>query len=192
MNFSPFTQFEINPLIKISSQITISNFTIYLILSVLIVWLIIKTSVVFFLIPKNYQIMLETIYLFVLGLLLEQTGIKGIRFFPLLFTLFLFLLTSNLMGLLPFSFTITAHFGLTLLLALSFFFGWIIIGIVTLKVNFLRIFIPRGIPSWLLPLLVIIEILSFIIRPFSLAIRLFANLLAGHILLYILSTARYP
>ena len=89
----------------------------------------------------------------------------------------------------PFAFTITAHISLTLLLALSFFIGWIIQGFLHLNLSFLRIFVPRGIPNWLLPLLVVIEILSFIIRPISLSIRLFANMLAGHILLYILGSA---
>jgi F-type H+-transporting ATPase subunit a len=139
-------------------------------------------------IPNNFQIIIESIYEFIYGLIIGQTGEKGTRFFAGLHTIFVFILTANFLGITPFGFTITAHFGLTLLLSSSFFIGWIIVGFRTMGLKFFKIFVPKGIPMWLLPLLVLIEVLSFFIRPISLAIRLFANMLAGHILLYIIAS----
>ena len=193
MNYNPFEQFELIILKKLTiNQIDISltNFLIYLILTSILIFTFYKLALTpNTYIPNNSQIIVESIYTFILNLIIEQTGPKGLRFFPVLFTIFNFILFANLLGITPFGYTITAQIILTLLLSLSFFITWIIIGIITLKIQFLRIFLPRGIPSWLIPLLVIIEILSFLIRPLSLSIRLFANMLAGHILLYIIASA---
>ena len=190
---SPFTQFEISLIQKITIlgiDVSLTNFTITLALVVFLIgffYLISTTQAT--IIPTRSQIIVEELYLFILNLIIEQSGVKATRFFPILFTCFNFILFSNLIGLTPWSFTITAHIGLTILLSLSFFIGWIIQGLINLKLSFFRIFLPRGIPSWLAPLLIVIEILSFLIRPLSLSIRLFANMLAGHILLYILGSA---
>lgn len=97
------------------------------------------------------------------------------------------ILLYNLIGLLPFSFTISSHLAVTLTLSLSYFFSFLLVGIYHLKFRFLYNFCPKNMPFWLLPLLIIIETLSFFLRPFSLGIRLFANMLAGHILLHILA-----
>jgi F-type H+-transporting ATPase subunit a len=140
-------------------------------------------------IPTRNQTIIESVYSFIHDLIIEQTGPSGQIFFPALFSIFTFILIANLLGTTPFGFTITAHIGLTLLMSLSFFSAWIIVGLRTLRLQFFLIFLPRGIPNWLMPLLVVIEILSFLIRPLSLAIRLFANMLAGHILLYIIGSA---
>lgn len=189
---SPFTQFEINLLQKIEFflDFSVTNFTIYLSIVSIILCVLYNTGTQHLtLVPNNFQILFESLYKFILGLLFEQTGVKGLRFFPLLFVVFSFIFMANIIGLFPFAFTITAHIALTFLLALSFFTAWIIQGLITLKLSFFNIFLPRGIPVWLMPLLVVIEILSFLIRPLSLSIRLFANMLAGHILLYILGSA---
>ncbi len=190
--FSPFDQFEITVLQKIIilTDLSITNFTVYLLLlSAFILFIYFASISNLTIIPNNFQIIVESVYTFILSLIIEQTGIKGTRFFPVLFTIFNFILFANLLGITPFAFTITAHIALTLLLSLSFFIAWIILGLINLKWSFFRIFLPRGIPAWLMPLLVVIEILSFLIRPLSLSIRLFANMLAGHILLYIIGTA---
>lgn len=190
---TPFEQFEVNILQKLvigNIDISFTNFIIYLLLTVGFIIIFYKIALIQnTLIPNNLQIIAETIYIFILGLIIEQTGAKGLRFFPVLFTIFNFILFANLLGITPFGYTITAQIVLTLLLSLSFFITWIIIGFMTLKLQFFRIFLPRGIPLWLMPLLVIIEVLSFLIRPLSLSIRLFANMLAGHILLYIIGSA---
>jgi len=191
--FSPFEQFEINVLFPISvfgKDLSITNMTVYLFLTFSVIVLAIHLATrQLKLVPNNWQSFFEMIYTFVLSLILEQAGPKAKIYFPALFTIFMFILMLNLLGLTPFGFTASGHIIVTFTLSLSFFLAWIIIGVKNLKVEFLRIFLPRGIPAWLVPLLVVIEILSFLIRPLSLAIRLFANMLAGHILLFIIATA---
>jgi len=189
--FSPFTQFEVNILQKILVPwFSISIFTIYIsIVALIIAFLYNQSLTILKIIPNNFQLILEKTYNFVISIIIEQTGSRGLKFFPVLFVLFNFILISNLVGLMPFSFTVTAHIAFTLFLSLSFFIGWIIQGFQHLGFKFLNIFLPQNIPMWLLPLLCVIEILSFLIRPLSLSIRLFANMLAGHILLYILGSA---
>jgi F-type H+-transporting ATPase subunit a len=192
--FSPFEQFELSLILPLevsrNISISITNIIIYLLFVVIVV-----LSVCFFstyetkLIPNKWQNFLEMIYQFVLGLIVEQSGQKGKVLFPFIFVTFLFILTSNLIGLTPFGFTVTSHLSVTFYLALSFFLSWIIIGVKNHGLGFLRIFLPSGIPLWLAPLLVVIEILSFLLRPISLSVRLFANMLAGHILLYIIASA---
>lgn len=139
--------------------------------------------------PEYWQIVVESFYTFLLKLIIAQAGHKSLRFFSGIYTIFFFVFIFNLLGLLPFGFTVTGHIILTFTLAISFFIAWTIIAFKTLGLSFFRIFLPRNIPKALAPLLVVIEILSFSIRPISLAIRLFANMLAGHILLFIISTA---
>jgi len=139
--------------------------------------------------PSKIQFLFEAIYNFVLTIVSEQCGKSGIKYFPHFFTIFLTILTFNLVGILPFLFTVTSQIAITMFLGLSYFLAWIIIGVSKLKFKFLYIFFPRNMPIWLLPLLVIVEILSFSLRPLSLSIRLFANMLAGHILLHILAGA---
>jgi F-type H+-transporting ATPase subunit a len=107
------------------------------------------------------------------------------RFFPFVFTLFMFILFSNLLGLIPYSFTVTSHIIVTFALAAIVFIGVTIVGIVKHGFHFLRLFVPEGVPPLLLVLLVPIELLSYFIRPFTLSIRLFANMLAGHTMLAI-------
>jgi F-type H+-transporting ATPase subunit a len=160
MLLSPFTQFEINLLKKIQFlvDLSITNFTIYLlVVSFVLCFFFYNGTQRLTLIPNNFQIIFENLYTFILNILLEQTGVKGQRFFPLLFVIFSFIFTSNIIGLFPFSFTITAHIALTFLLALSFFSAWIIQGFITLKWSFFNIFLPKGIPGWLMPLLMLLK-----------------------------------
>lgn len=190
---SPFEQFEIVVLKKLQVldfDFSITNFTIYLLLTFIIITTFLSLATrKMTIVPNHFQAIVELIYSFIFGILLEQTGPKGRIYFPALFTVFSFILVANLLGTTPFGFTITAHIALTLLMSLSFFSAWIIVGLRTLGFKFFHIFLPKGIPAGLMPLLVVIEILSFLIRPLSLAIRLFANMLAGHILLYIIASA---
>lgn len=130
---------------------------------------------------------MEEIYLFVFNLLKQQVGRKGYGYFPLKFTLFLFILFGNLLGMSLYSFTVTSHAVVTFGFAFAFFIGILIIGIITQKVKFLNTFIPSGSPVFLLPFMIFIEIISYFSRPFSLAIRLFANMMSGHTLLAILA-----
>src|ERR1700735_5621931 len=109
-----------------------------------------------------------------------------LKFFPITLTVFIFILFGNLTGLLPWSFSYTGHIGLTFSLGIMLFQGWLIVGLDRLGGDFWALFIPHNCPKWLFPLMLVIEILSFLIRPFSLAIRLFANILSGHILLHLI------
>jgi len=118
----------------------------------------------------------------------EQTHNSALSYFPLFLVVFVFILFSNLIGLVPFSFTTTAQFAITFALALSFNLGFIFLGFYKHGYKFLKLFVPSDAPMLLVPLIVVIEVVSYLIRTFSLSIRLFANMMAGHTLLHILTT----
>jgi len=196
INFnSPFEQFELDILVPMTFRgldITLTNLTVYLgiVLSIVIGFHKLATRKMALIPGNRWQSILEIIYSFVNGLVVEQVGKrKAKRFLPFLLSTFILILTANLLGLTPFAFTITSHVSLTFCLALSFFIGWIILGFRMLGLGFLQIFVPKNIPAWLKPLLIVIELLSFLLRPISLSVRLFANMLAGHILLFIISSS---
>lgn len=131
---------------------------------------------------------LEFVYLFILGMVKQQSGIQGQNFFPFFFFVFWFILFSNLLGLLPYGFTVTGHIIITFFLALSFNLSFFIYGLYNHGLKFFLLFLPKGAPSFLIPLLVVIETLSYLLRTLSLSIRLFANMMAGHTLMFILSS----
>jgi F-type H+-transporting ATPase subunit a len=132
---------------------------------------------------------LESIYFFILNLIRNQiNNLLALRYFPIILFLFNFILASNFLGLLPYGFTITSHIIFTLTISLSIFIGITIINITNNQFDFLKLFIPVGVPKILLPFLIIVEFVSYLIRPFSLAVRLFANMLAGHTLLNIMAS----
>jgi F-type H+-transporting ATPase subunit a len=137
------------------------------------------------LVPGRWQSIAEMSYEFVADMVETNAGHGAEPFFPFVFTLFMFILFSNLLGLIPYSFTVTSHIIVTFALAAIVFIGVTIIGIAKHGVRFLRLFVPEGVPLPLLVLLVPIELLSYFIRPFTLSIRLFANMLAGHTMLAI-------
>ena len=186
--FQPLEQFEVVYLTTFYGYI-INNSILYLIL----VYLLIRFFFGFVLfqlntIPKNWQSFLELIYKFVFGLVKQQIGSKGYAYFPILFTLFIFILVANLIGMTLYSFTLTSHITIAFTLSFSFFIGIVIVGIINLKVKFLDLFVPHGAPKNLLPFIVAIEIVSYLSRPLSLGIRLFANMMSGHALLAILAS----
>ena len=137
------------------------------------------------LVPGRWQSIAEMSYEFVADMVDTNAGHGAREYFPFIFTLFMFILFSNLLGLVPYSFTVTSHIVVTFALAAVVFIGVTIIGIVKHRAHFLRLFVPEGVPFVLLVLLVPIELLSYFIRPFTLSIRLFANMLAGHTMLAI-------
>jgi len=136
-------------------------------------------------IPGRRKTEAEMSYEFVIDMVDTKAGHGGRDLFPFVFTLFMFILFSNLLGLIPYSFTVTSHIIVTFALAAVVFIGVTIIGIIRHGWHFLRLFVPEGVPVVLLLLLVPIELLSYCIRPFTLSIRLFANMLAGHTMLAI-------
>src|SRR3712207_3431047 len=129
------------------------------------------------------QSVAEVLHDFVANTLVDATGKEGMKFFPLVFSLFMFVLTANLLGMIPGFFTVTSHIIVTFALAMLVIGTVVIYGFVKHGTHFLGLFVPSGVPAWLLPFIVVIELISFLSRPISLSLRLFANMLAGHIAL---------
>jgi ATP synthase subunit 6 len=191
MYHSPLETFEVllyRPFFLFSLDISFTNATLFLGLAALVLSLLALAHFRSQLVPSGAQLLSEQLYRFVLAMVSEQTGGAALGFFPLFLLVFLLIAVSNLLGLLPFAFTTTAQFALTFALALAFNLGFVLLGFWLHGFGFLRLFLPAGAPAPLLPLIAAIEVVSYLIRTFSLSIRLFANMMAGHTLLHILST----
>ena len=134
-------------------------------------------------VPTRLQSAVELTYEFVANMLRSTAGHEGMRFFPFVFTIFTFVLCMNMIGLIPYAFTVTSHIIVTASLAITVFLTVLIYGLWRNGLHFFNLFVPKGVPIYILPLIVFIEILSFISRPISHGVRLFANMLAGHIAL---------
>lgn len=183
----PLEQFEISYFGSIAG-IPINNSLIYLIIAYLVIRFFFGLVLYDLrLVPYNLQTFVEQIYTFVFGLVKQQIGVSGYPYFAMIFTLFLFILVANLVGMTLYSFTLTSHVTVAFTLSFSFFIAIILIGLLVQKFSFVNTFIPSGAPKILKPFLILIEIISYFSRPFSLGIRLFANLMAGHTLLAILA-----
>jgi F-type H+-transporting ATPase subunit a len=135
------------------------------------------------LVPGRLQVSAEMLYEFIAGMIRENTGPKGRQYFPLIFTVFMIVLMGNVLGLIPYSFTYTSHIIVTFILAAIIFLTVTILGFIKNGTKFFTLFAPSGVPVGLLLLLVPIELLSFLIRPITLSVRLFANMVAGHLML---------
>jgi F-type H+-transporting ATPase subunit a len=194
---SPLDQFEIlvfHPFFIFNSiDLSITNVTIYGFL--VVVYFLSLYYFSFYrakIIPNRWQYFIESLYNFVLDTLKQQVGTKGQLYFPVLFLVFIFILFANLVGMTPFGYTLTSHIIITFMIGFSIFFGIVLIGVIRLKKHFIDLFIPgQGLPKLLVPMIIIIEVLSYLIRPFSISIRLFANIMAGHTLLTILAQFTY-
>eukprot|EP00439_Symbiodinium_sp_Y106_P088813 s1_g1349.t1 len=134
-------------------------------------------------VPGRWQSIAELSYEFVANMVRDNVGKAGQAYFPFIFTLFMFVLFSNMLGMLPYSFTTTSHIIVTFALAMFIFVGVTLIGVVKHGFHFLSLFVPKGLPAVLLPLIVVIELISYLSRPISLSVRLFANMMAGHTML---------
>jgi len=185
--FSPLEQFEIFPIfnigIALTNQFLILGFLSFSIIGGIFSLLHPKTSSLY-IIPNYWQSLIESIYLLILKMV--STNIKGIkneRFFPLIFSIFFTVSAMNLIGLIPYSFTVTSHLVITLTLSLSIFIGMNIICVKNHKLKFFSLFLPAGTSLSLAFLLVPVELISYFFKPLSLAIRLFCNMMAGHTLL---------
>ncbi|HKD26140.1 MAG TPA: F0F1 ATP synthase subunit A [Xanthobacteraceae bacterium] len=135
------------------------------------------------LVPGRMQSVAELAYEFVAGMIRNTIGESGMQFFPLVFSLFMFVLVSNVVGLIPYNFTVASHLVVTAALALLVFLTVVIYGFWRNGLQFLRVFVPSGVPIYILPFVVLLEVFSFLVRPVSHSVRLFANMLAGHITL---------
>lgn len=134
-------------------------------------------------VPGRWQSMAELSYMFIANLMKDTVGSEGRAYFPFIFTVFMFVLFGNLLGMMPYSFTFTSHIVVTFTMALFVFIGVTIIALIKHKMHFFTFFMPPGVPMYMAPLLIPIEIISYLSRPISLSVRLFANMLAGHTLL---------
>ena len=187
MATDPIHQFQIQKLIPIEVggvDFSFTNSSLFMVLTVVAAsgFLILSTRGRG-LVPGRWQSAAEMTYEFVAQTLREAAGSDGMRFFPFVFSLFIFVLVANLWGMFPYFFTVTAHIIITATMALMVILLVIFYGLRKHGLGFFKLFVPSGVPGVLLPFIVVIEVLSFISRPISLSIRLFANMLAGHITL---------
>ncbi len=184
---SPLSQFEIKRWVPIEIgdlDVSFTNSSTFMVLTVIV------TSAFLILgmrrnalVPGRWQSMVELLYIFIANLLKDTVGSEGRPYFPFIFTVFMFVLVGNLFGMIPYSFTFTSHIAVTFAMALVVFIGVTIIALIKHKLHFFTFFMPPGVPMVMAPLLVPIEIISYLSRPISLSVRLFANMLAGHTLL---------
>jgi F-type H+-transporting ATPase subunit a len=189
LELHPLEQFKVEPLIPLhigGFDVSYTNSALFMTVAVvLITALLVLGTRRGALVPGRWQSIAEMSYEFVADMVETNAGHGAEPYFPFVFTLFMFVLFSNLLGLIPYSYTVTSQIIVTFALAAIVFIGVTIIGIVKHGTHFLRLFVPEGVPIVLLLLLVPIELLSYFIRPFTLSIRLFANMLAGHTMLAI-------
>jgi F-type H+-transporting ATPase subunit a len=188
MASDPIHQFEIHKLFTLGhiggQEIAFTNSSAYMFAAVGVVSLLmIGGSAGKRLIPTRFQSMAELSYEFVADMLRSNAGEAGMKFFPLVFSLFMFIAVVNLIGIIPYTFTVTSHLIVTLCMALIVFLTMTIYGFYKHGLHFLKLFVPSGIPIYILPLVVFIEVLSYFLKPVSHSVRLFANMLAGHIAL---------
>jgi F-type H+-transporting ATPase subunit a len=185
----PLDQFKIEPIIPIhigGVDASFTNSALFMVIAI-----VLASAIVIWgsrgraLVPTRWQSMAEISYEFIAGMIDDNVGHEGREYFPFIFTLFMFILLGNLLGLIPYGFTFTSHIIVTFAMAAVVFIGVTIIGIARHGFHFLSFFVPHGVPAVLLLLLVPIEVLSYLIRPFTLSIRLFANMMAGHTMLAI-------
>ena len=183
----PIHQFHINKLIPIEIgglDFSFTNASAFMVATVAVAgaFLYLTTSSRG-LIPSRLQSVSEMSYEFVASMLRDAAGAQGMKFFPFVFALFMFVLVANLLGLFPYFFTVTSSIIVTFALALLVIGSVVVYGFMKHGVGFLKLFVPHGVPGILIPLVVLIEVISFLSRPISLSVRLFANMLAGHITL---------
>src|ERR1044072_6013863 len=184
----PIHQFEIKnllPIIRIGgTEIAFTNSALFMLIALaLILALMLGATRSRALVPGRLQAMAEMVYEFVADTLRNSAGQEGMKFFPLVFSIFVFILVLNLIGIVPYAFTVTSHIIITVALALLVFLTVVIYGFWRNGLRFLKLFVPSGIPIYILPLVTAIEVMSFLSRPMSHSVRLFANMLAGHITL---------
>ena len=184
---SPLEQFEIIPYwqIKINDlDLSFTNSSLAMVLTVAFITIFLTATVkTRSIIPTRMQLISEMSYNFINQLLNDTVGNEGKQYFPFIFTIFMFVLIGNMIGMIPYSFTFTSHIIVTFALASVVFIGTTILGFVKHGLRFFSFFVIPGLPWYMLPLLIPIEVISFLSRPISLSVRLFANMLAGHTLL---------
>lgn len=181
------TQFEIHRIIPIDLfgyDVSFTNASLFMVIAVvLIAGFLIFAMGPRALVPGRLQSVAELAYEYIANMVRDTLGAEGMRYFPWVFTIFTFILTLNLLGLIPYSFTVTSHIIVTFAFAAMVWIMVTLIGFARHGFGFLRLFVPEGIPIALLPVIIPIELISYLIRPVSHSVRLFANMMAGHTML---------
>lgn len=188
---NPIEQFQIKPLVQISVEGADLSFTNS---SLMMATVVVVASALLILstrgramVPGRWQSLSEVFYEFIANMIRENVGPEGRKYFPFIFSLFIFVLLGNLLGMIPMTFTFTSHIVVTFAMAATVFLGVTVIGFARHGTHFLRLFFPHGAPLATAPVLIPIEIISYLSRPISLSVRLFANMTAGHILLKVVA-----
>jgi F-type H+-transporting ATPase subunit a len=189
----PIHQFEIHNIVPLGHigghEIAFTNSALYMAIVVVgIAALLMGASASRALVPGRMQSIAELSYEFVADTINNTAGKEGMKFFPFVFTIFMFVLVANVIGIIPYTFTVTSHIIITAALALLVFLTVVVYGFYRNGLKFFGLFVPHGIPIYILPLIVFIEVLSFLSRPISHSVRLFANMLAGHITLKVFAS----
>ena len=188
----PIHQFELHRIVPIKIfgwDVSFTNSSLFMLASVLLITAFFMLSMRSrSLVPGRLQSMAEVTHEFVADMLRESTGSAGMKYFPFVFTIFMFIFTCNMLGMIPGFFTVTSHIIVTAALAALVFLTVLIVGFAKNGIRFLKLFVPEGVPIAILPLVVLIEIISFLSRPISHSVRLFANMLAGHITLQVFAS----
>ena len=188
MAANPMHQFnvhKIGPEIKIGGiDLSFTNASLFMLFSatLILIFLLFGTKEKK-IVPSKIQLISEMLYNFVAKMISDTAGKKAKPYFSFIFSLFIFILFCNMIGMLPYSFTVTSHIIVTLAFAVFIFVGVTILGFVIHGFKYLKIFVPSGVPAVLLPIIMVIEIISYLSRPISLSVRLFANMMAGHTML---------
>ncbi|WP_416899358.1 MAG: F0F1 ATP synthase subunit A [Minwuia sp.] len=184
---SPLAQFEIKPILPLEIggvDVSFTNSALWMVIAIVVSTVILTIGMRGrAMVPGRMQSIAELSYEFIANMIRDNAGSEGRPYFPFLFTLFFFILFCNLLGMVPYSFTPTSHIIVTFAMALVVFIGVTIIGIAKNGLGFLKLFAPSGVPIFLMFILVPIEIISYFVRPISLSLRLFANMMAGHTML---------
>ena len=193
MAADPIHQFQITKLFTLGhiggQEIAFTNSSAYMFLSVAVISLLmIGGSAGRQLVPGRIQSIAELSYEFVASMITSNAGKEGMKFFPLVFSLFMFICISNLIGIIPYAFTVSSHLIVTATLALLVFFIVLFYGLYKNGLKFFKLFVPSGVPIYIMPLVVLIEVISFFLKPVSHSVRLFANMLAGHIALKVFAS----
>ena len=184
---SPLKQFEIKPIAPmevggVDVSFTNSSLSMVVVIAAITLFLVLgmrKRALV----PGRWQSLAELSYEFIAGLVRDNVGHEGRAYFPFVFSLFMFILFANTIGLIPYTFTVTSHIIVTFALAAVVFLGVTVIAIAKHRMKFFHYFLPSGTPLYMAPLLIPIEMLSYLARPVTLSLRLFANMMAGHTML---------
>ena len=194
----PMHQFAVQPIVHLfdigGREVFLTNSAVWMLITGAVLWLFMLGGMKRELVPGRWQAAVETFTGFISGMMTTNIGSEGRKYTPYVFSLFMFILFANILGVLPLGvvgvhpFTVTSHFTITGVLAIMSFAIVLIVGLWRHKLHFFSLFVPHGTPWWLLWLIPVIELVSFLVRPFSLGLRLFVAMTAGHVLMEVFSS----